>query len=200
MRDPVSRDLADHPRAVGCDLWFSFVVEEQHLWDGLHACGDPVHGDGDAVRHDRLECTVSEQTGLRLEVNYRMIPAYLGVMLLAFDLFAVSVTLEDWGSPDSLWQYMYTEEKVVYVLSMIVVLAAVMLHLMEMGGPKAFRGKAILTLGATGLLTGFNNLRILLVFDGLSGIFVTFLALSTLFAFAMAITDIVFRSMAKPNL
>lgn len=143
---------------------------------------------------------MSEQTGLRLEVNYRMIPAYLGVMLLAFDLFAVSVTLEDWGSPDSLWQYMYTEEKVVYVLSMIVVLAAVMLHLMEMGGPKAFRGKAILTLGATGLLTGFNNLRILLVFDGLSGIFVTFLALSTLFAFAMAITDIVFRSMAKPNL
>lgn len=143
---------------------------------------------------------MSDQTDLRLEVNYRMIPAYLGVMLLAFDLFAVSVTLEDWGSPDSLWQYMYTEEKVFYVLSMIVVLAAVMLHLLEMGGPRAFRGKAILTLGATGLLTGFNNLRILLTFDGLSGIFVTFLALSTLFAFAMAITDIVFRSMAKPNL
>ena len=38
---------------------------------------------------------MSDQTGLRLEVNYRMIPAYLGVMLLAFDLFAVSVTLED---------------------------------------------------------------------------------------------------------
>jgi len=146
---------------------------------------------------------VSDQTGLRLEVNYRMIPAYLGVMLLAFDLFATSVTFLDydyWGGAPSLWQWMNTEEKVFYVLSMIVVLAAVMLHLLEMGGPKAFRGKAILTLGATGLLTGFNNLRLLLTYDGLSGIFVTFLALSTLFAFAMAITDIVFRSMAKPNL
>ena len=143
---------------------------------------------------------MSDGTDLRLEVNYRMIPAYLGVMLLAFDLFAVSVTLEDWGSPDSLWQFLDTQGKVFYVFSMIVVLAAVMLHLLEMGGPKAFRGKAILTLGTTGLLTGFNNLRLLLTYDGLSGIFVTFLALSTLFAFAMAITDIVFRSMAKPNL
>lgn len=144
---------------------------------------------------------MSDQTGLRLEVNYRMIPAYLGVMLLAFDLFAMSVTFYDhWGRPGSLWWWMLTEEKVFYVLSMIVVLAAVMLHLLEMGGPKAFRGKAILTLGATGLLTGFNNLRLLLTYDGLSGIFVTFLALSTLFAFAMAFTDIVFRSIAKPNL
>ena len=143
---------------------------------------------------------MSDGTDIRLEVNYLMIPAYLGVMLLAFDLFAVSVTLEDWGSPDSLWQFLDTQNKVFYVLGMIVVLAAVMLHLLEMGGPKAFRGKAILTLGTTGLLTGFNNLNILIGYDELSGIFVTFLALSTLFAFAMAITDIVFRSMAKPNL
>ena len=143
---------------------------------------------------------MSDGTDLRLEVNYRMIPAYLGVMLLAFDLFAVSVTLEDWGSPDSLWQFLDTQGKVFYVFSMIVVLAAVMLHLLEMGGPKPFRGKAILTLGTTGLLTGFNNLNNLIGSEGLSGVFVTFLALSTLFAFAMAITDIVFRSMAKPNL
>ena len=143
---------------------------------------------------------MSEQTGLRLEVNYRMIPAYLGVMLLAFDLFATSVTFYDWGSPDSLWQWMTTQMKVFYVLSMIVVLAAVILHLLEMGGPKPFRGKAILTLGTTGLLTGFNNLNNLIGSEGLSGIFVIFLALSTLCAFAMAITDIVFRSMAKPIL
>ena len=143
---------------------------------------------------------MNDGTGLRLEVNYRMIPAYLGVMLLAFDLFAVSVTFYDWGSPDSLWQYLDTQGKVFYVFSMIVVLAAVMLHLLEMGGPKPFRGKAILTLGTTGLLTGFNNLNNLIGSEGLSGVFVTFLALSTLFAFAMAITDIVFRSMAKPNL
>jgi hypothetical protein len=143
---------------------------------------------------------VSDGTDLRLVVNYRMIPAYLGVVFLAFDLFAVSVTLEDWGSPDSLWQVLDTQSQVFYVLGIIVVLAAVMLHLLEMGGPKAFRGKAILTLGTTGLLTGFNNLNILIGADGLSGVFVTVLALSTLFAFAMAITDIVFRSMAKPNL
>jgi hypothetical protein len=143
---------------------------------------------------------VSDQTDIRLEVNYRMIPAYLGVLLLAFDLFAVSVTFYDWGSPDSLWQWMTTQMKVFYVFSMIVVLAAVILHLLEMGGPKPFRGKTILTLGTTGLLTGFNNLNLMIESEGLSGIFVTFLALSTLFAFAMAITDIVFRSMAKPNL
>ena len=143
---------------------------------------------------------MSDQTDIRLEVNYRMIPAYLGVFLLAYDLFAVSVTFYDWGSPDSLWQMMTTQMKVFYVFSMIVVLAAVMLHLLEMGGPKPFRGKPILTLGTTGLLTGFNNLNLLIESEGLSGIFVTFLALSTLCAFAMAITDIVFRSMAKPNL
>ena len=126
---------------------------------------------------------MSEQTGLRLEVNYRMIPAYLGVMLLAFDLFATSVTFRDWGSPDSLWQIMTTQMKVFYVLSMIVVLAAVILHLLEMGGPKAFRGKAILTLGTTGLLTGFNNLDL----DGLRRAFRRlrpFLRF-TLFAFAI---------------
>ena len=143
---------------------------------------------------------MSDETDIRLEVNYRMIPAYLGVMLLAFDLFAVSVTLEDWGSPDSLWQYFDAQSKVFYVLGMIVVLAAVMLHLLEMGGPKAFRGKAILTLGTTGLLTGFNNLNLLIGAERLSGVFVTFLALSTAFAFVMAITDIVFGSMAKPHL
>ena len=75
---------------------------------------------------------------------------------------------------------MDTQNKIFYVLGIIVVLAAVILHLLEMGGPKAFRGKAILTLGTTGLLTGFNNLNLLIGSDGLSGIFVTFLALSTL--------------------
>jgi len=142
---------------------------------------------------------MSNNNDVKLEVNARMIPAFLGVLLLAFDLFAVSVTFLDWGSPLSLWEFMLNSERTVYLLNTLVILAAVLLHLLEMGGPPPFRGKAILTLGTTGLLTGFNNLLVFFVWDNLSGVFVFFVVLSTLCAFAMAITDIVLRSLAKPN-
>ena len=131
-------------------------------------------------------------------VTSQMIPAYIGVLLIAFDLFAVGVPLES-GYSQSLWDYFSNQERVFYGLNLLIVVIAVIFHLLEFGGTGKLRGRPILTLGTTGLLTGFANLNLLLGMDGAATIFLVFVALTTIAAFAMAIFDILFRSLVEPE-
>ena len=132
-------------------------------------------------------------------VTRQMIPAYIGVLVIALDLFAISVQLER-GFTASLWDLFTNQDRVFYVLSLLVVVTAVIFHLLEFGGVGKLRGRPILTLGTAGLLTGINNLNLLFQLDGTATIFLVFLALATIAAFAMAITDIVFRAIQKPEI
>ena len=156
-----------------------------------------MHGSWDVVRIDGLERIVSQQVTPR--VTRQMIPAYIGVLVVALDLFAISVQLER-GFTASLWDLFTNQDRVFYVLSLLVVVTAVIFHLLEFGGVGKLRGRPILTLGTAGLLTGISNLNLLFQLDGAATIFLVFLALATIAAFAMAITDIVFRAIQKPEL
>ena len=141
---------------------------------------------------------MSNNSDFKLEVNFRMIPAYIGVLALAFNLFSWSVTFEDWGYGGSLWQLSTNTSRILFVASSLVLMAAIILHLLEFGGPRSIRGRPILTLGTSGLLVMLSQLDILLKYDGLSGIFTAFVALGVIANFSMAVTDIIFRSL-KPK-
>ena len=149
---------------------------------------------------------MSNNSDFKLEVNFRMIPAYIGVLALAFNLFSWSVTVQEWGYPGSLWESSTNTSRFIFVLSSLVLMAAIILHLLEFGGPKNIRGRPILTLGTAGLLIMLSDLNVLLEFDnlfggyggGMSGVFKVFLVLGIIANFAMAVTDIIFRSL-KPK-
>ena len=141
---------------------------------------------------------MSNNSDFKLEVNFRMIPAYIGVLALAFNLFSWSVTFEAWGYGGSLWQLSTNTSRILFVASSLVLMAAIILHLLEFGGPRSIRGRPILTLGTSGLLVMLSQLDILLKYDGLSGIFTAFVALGVIANFSMAVTDIIFRSL-KPK-
>ena len=141
---------------------------------------------------------MSNNSDFKLEVNFRMIPAYIGVLALAFNLFSWSVTFEAWGYGGSLWQLSTNTSRILFVASSLVLMAAIILHLLEFGGPRSIRGRPILTLGTSGLLVMLSQLDILLMYDGLSGIFTAFVALGVIANFSMAVTDIIFRSL-KPK-
>ena len=141
---------------------------------------------------------MSNNSDFKLEVNFRMIPAYIGVLALAFNLFSWSVTFEDWGYGGSLWQLSTNTSRILFVASSLVLMAAIILHLLEFGGPRSIRGRPILTLGTSGLLVMLSQLDILLMYDGLSGIFTAFVVLGVIANFSMAVTDIIFRSL-KPK-
>ena len=141
---------------------------------------------------------MSNNSDFKLEVNFRMIPAYIGVLALAFNLFSWSVTFEDWGYGGSLWQLSTNTSRILFVASSLVLMAAIILHLLEFGGPRSIRGRPILTLGTSGLLVMLSQLDILLKYDGLSGIFTVFVALGVIANLSMAVTDIIFRSL-KPK-
>ena len=141
---------------------------------------------------------MSNNSDFKLEVNFRMIPAYIGVLALAFNLFSWSVTFEDWGYGGSLWQLSTNTSRILFVASSLVLMAAIILHLLEFGGPRSIRGRPILTLGTSGLLVMLSQLDILLKYDGLSGIFTAFVVLGVIANFSMAVTDIIFRSL-KPK-
>ena len=141
---------------------------------------------------------MSNNSDFKLEVNFRMIPAYIGVLALAFNLFSWSVTFEDWGYGGSLWQLSTNASRILFVASSLVLMAAIIFHLLEFGGPRSIRGRPILTLGTSGLLVMLSQLDILLKYDGLSGIFTVFVALGVIANLSMAVTDIIFRSL-KPK-
>tara|TARA_B100000902_G_C27183478_1_gene850137 strand:+ start:674 stop:1105 length:432 start_codon:yes stop_codon:yes gene_type:complete len=142
---------------------------------------------------------MSNNSDFKLEVNFRMIPAYIGVLALAFNLFSWSVTLLEWGGGGgSLWQLSSNTSRILFVASSLVLMAAIILHLLEFGGPRSIRGRPILTLGTSGLLVMLSQLDILLAYNRLSGIFTAFVVLGVIANFSMAVTDIIFRSL-KPK-